>query len=236
MKGHGSYGYTPVGKPSLQKMVGDSHKQSMCVLAIGLILIFMMLILGFCYVWYSSVIPRQCPTGLPFYFWLNGISNLALAVLLAIGLYLMKGMMLSVSHQMLAQGMHDHAQAYAIAGGHHSTSVAAHRSEFQESALHYGGGMTAVLVLQSLVMLFQLGLGIYGCYEAVKIQREGNSYICGNAIPVFWTLFSLHLIQNCCNLGKFQKGRLEHKTFASSFSFFFVSTSDGLQPANYIRT
>lgn len=201
------YGYTPVGKSALQKTVNESHKQSMCVLAVGLILIFMMLILGFCFTWYSTLIPRECPTNLGIYFWLTGISNLALAVLLAIGLYLMKGMMISMSHQALAQGMEDHAQAFAI----QSSSVpSGQRSEFQESALHYGGGMTAVLVLQTLIMVVQLALGIYGIYEAVKLQRNGSSYICGNLLPVFWTLFSLHLIQNFCNLGKFQKGMQHH--------------------------
>jgi len=107
----GNYGYTPVGKNHLQKTAAESHKQSMCILAVGLILIFMMLILGFCFTWYSTLIPRECPSNLGTYFWLTGISNLALAVLLAIGLYLMKGMMLSMSHQALAQGMEDHAQA-----------------------------------------------------------------------------------------------------------------------------
>ena len=66
--------------------------------------------------------------------------------------------------------------------------------------------MTAVLVLQTLVMVFQLGLAIYGIYEAVNLQRNGSSYICGNLLPVFWTLFSLHMIQTFCNIGKFQKG------------------------------
>lgn len=110
----GNYGYTPVGKSALQKAVNDSHKQSMCVLAVGLILIFMMLILGFCFTWYSTSIPRECPSNLGLYFWLTGISNLALAVLLAIGLYLMKGMMLSMSHQALAKSMEDHAQALTL--------------------------------------------------------------------------------------------------------------------------
>ena len=123
MKSHGysgtqgNYGYTPVGKSALQKTVNESHKQSMCVLAVGLILIFMMLILGFCFTWYSTSIPRSCPTNLGIYFWLTGISNLTLAVLLAIGLYLMKGMMLSMSHQTLAQGMEDHAQEGIFAWG-----------------------------------------------------------------------------------------------------------------------
>eukprot|EP00434_Breviolum_minutum_P008782 symbB.v1.2.007743.t1/scaffold480.1/size253386/5 len=206
----GNYGYTPVGKNHLQKTAAESHKQSMCILAVGLILIFMMLILGFCFTWYSTLIPRECPSNLGTYFWLTGISNLALAVLLAIGLYLMKGMMLSMSHQALAQGMEDHAQAYAIAGGQHSVSVAAHRSEFQETALHYGGGMSAVIVLQSLVMVGQLGLDGYGVYEAIRLHRSGMSYVCGNLLPVFWVMFSLHIIQNCCNLVKFRKGLQHH--------------------------
>ena len=97
-------------------------------------------------------------------------------------------------------------QAYAIAGGQHSVSVAAHRSEFQETALHYGGGMSAVIVLQSLVMVGQLGLDGYGVYEAIRLHRSGMSYVCGNLLPVFWVMFSLHIIQNCCNLVKFRKG------------------------------
>ncbi|CAJ1439204.1 unnamed protein product [Effrenium voratum] len=208
--GYGGYGYVPVNPGKTQKAVSESHKQSMCVLAIGLILIFMMLAIGFSYTWYSNEVPRQCPSGLSTVFWLSGISNFALAVLLAIGLYLMQGMMLSVSHQTLAQSMEDHAQVYSISGGQHSASAAAHRSEFQESALHYGGGMTAVLVLQCLVMVFQFGLGIYGIFEVVRIQREGSTYLCGNAIPVFWTLCSLHVIQHCCNVGKFHKGFQHH--------------------------
>lgn len=57
-------------------------------------------------------------------------------------------------------------------------------------------------------MVFQFGLGIYGIFEVVRIQREGSTYLCGNAIPVFWTLCSLHVIQHCCNVGKFHKGAL----------------------------
>ena len=71
----------------------ENHKQSMFVLGIGLLLIFIVLILAFCYTWYSTKVPLSCTAPLSLYFWLEGISNFFLAVLLVIGMYLMQGMM-----------------------------------------------------------------------------------------------------------------------------------------------
>ena len=93
LKSNGSYGYTPVGRTAAQKAVMDAHKQSMFVLGIGLLLIFIVLILAFCYTWYSTEVPPTCTAQLSLYFWLAGISNFFLAVLLVIGMYLMQGMM-----------------------------------------------------------------------------------------------------------------------------------------------
>ena len=93
LKSNGSYGYTPVGRTAAQKAVMDAHKQSMFVLGIGLLLIFIVLILAFSYTWYSTRVPLSCTTPLSLYFWLAGISNFFLAVLLVIGMYLMQGMM-----------------------------------------------------------------------------------------------------------------------------------------------
>ena len=60
-------------------------------------------------------------------------------------------------------------------------------------------------------MVCQLGLDGYGVYEAIRLHRSGMSYVCGNLLPVFWVMFSLHIIQNCCNLGKFHKGNFVAK-------------------------
>ncbi|CAE7435767.1 unnamed protein product [Symbiodinium sp. CCMP2592] len=210
LKSNGSYGYTPVGRTATQKAVMDNHKQSMFILGIGLLLIFIVLILAFCYTWYSTKVPLSCTAPLSLYFWLEGISNFFLAVLLVIGMYLMQGMMLAVSHHAVAQIMEEHAQTYSIAGGQHSVSAAAHRSELQESALHYGGGMTAVLVLQSMVMLAQVGLGIYGIMQVLRLQQAGEAYLCNDSINIFWVLIGLHCIQNTCVLGKLGKGLQHH--------------------------
>ncbi|CAE7030151.1 unnamed protein product [Symbiodinium natans] len=210
LKSNGSYGYTPVGRTAAQKAVMENHKQSMFILGIGLLLILIVLTLAFCYTWYSTKVPLSCTAPLSLYFWLAGISNFFLAVLLVIGMYLMQGMMLAVSHHAVAQIMEEHAQTYSIAGGQHSVSAAAHRSEFQESALHYGGGMTAVLVLQSVVMLAQIGLGIYGIVQVLQVQRADDGYLCGESINVFWTLLGLHFIQNTCVVGKLSKGLQHH--------------------------
>ena len=115
-------------------------------------------------------------------------------------------------------------QTYSIAGGQHSVSAAAHRSELQESALHYGGGMTAALVLQSMVMLAQVGLGIYGIIQVVRLQQEGEAYLCSDSINVFWVLMGLHFIQNTCVLGKLGKGSVSgtfRGPFCSVLSFLF---------------
>ena len=61
-------------------------------------------------------------------------------------------------------------------------------------------------MLQSVVMLAQMGLSIYGIVEVVKTQQADNSYLCGESINVFWTLLGLHFIQNSCVVGKLSKG------------------------------
>ena len=66
--------------------------------------------------------------------------------------------------------------------------------------------MTAVLVLQSVVMLAQIGLGIYGIVQVLQVQRADDGYLCGESINVFWTLLGLHFIQNTCVVGKLSKG------------------------------
>ena len=66
--------------------------------------------------------------------------------------------------------------------------------------------MTAVLVLQSMVMLAQVGLGIYGIMQVLRLQQAGEAYLCSDSINVFWVLIGLHFIQNTCVLGKLGKG------------------------------
>lgn len=205
-----SYGYTPVGRASKEKVSADAHRNSMFILGFGLFLTCAMLLIGFCYIWYSRTIPDSCPVAMEAYFLASGVSNVVLAFLIAVGTYLMKGMLLSSSHAALAERFEEEAQPFSIQGGDRHNERVSQKYEFEENALHYGGGMTTVLMLQGMIMLFQCGLGVYGIVQVVQASRDDTAYLCGNAIVVFWIITALHFLQNCCNLGKSYKGCRHH--------------------------
>eukprot|EP00931_Biecheleriopsis_adriatica_P096848 TRINITY_DN70556_c0_g1_i1.p1 TRINITY_DN70556_c0_g1~~TRINITY_DN70556_c0_g1_i1.p1 ORF type:complete len:254 (+),score=27.97 TRINITY_DN70556_c0_g1_i1:55-762(+) len=206
---HSTYSYSPIGKANGQSL-HDVHSRSMMLLGCGLCLTVTMFLIGFSYIWFSTTIPQVCPVGFIFYFQALGFSNIVLALLIAAGTFLMKGMLLSASHAAQIQRIEDESNTYSLASTQQSEDRMAHKAEFQEHALHYGGGMTAVLVLQYLVMLFQAALGIYGIYLIWKTYRDDVGYMCGNSVTVFWILLAVHFCQNCCNIGKSYKGYQHH--------------------------